>query len=452
MSTTRSGGFSNKQKTQFDDFFCKENYRRTYFDHIQVKALPGTDGVNRKVFENQLPEIAAETTRMIRNGTYRFRPYIGRLISRGLDRYPRLVESPTIRDKVTLRILYEYLADIYHDQLERRTLHLQIRGVSEAFATGSFDRFVRRDVENYYPTINQDKLLDTVKRRITQPEVLNLIRSSIQNPCDILKRDGYKFRKTGIPQGLSISGILANAYLDPVDEIMETYDSVQYFRYVDDILILGNTGTLPPAVAAFKRAIEERKVSLGTKKDKVGTRGDELQYLGYQFESGRITVRQTSVDRLCDSIANLITGFHKRARMTRKRSGDPEARLNFRLNLRITGGIFDKIRYGWMFFFSRITDEQLLHRLDAIVKRLCNRHGIDVRAVKSFVRTYYTIRRNLKPPGYIPDFDTYTFAQMREVLRWYGKDTISQEDVPRIFRHIVYRETSILERDMAGMS
>ena len=44
-----------------------------------------------------------------------------------------------------------------------------------------------------------------------------------------------------MPQGLSISNILANIYLNDFDKENNSKDDYKYFRYVDDIFILCNS-------------------------------------------------------------------------------------------------------------------------------------------------------------------------------------------------------------------
>ncbi|WP_227667153.1 reverse transcriptase domain-containing protein [Klebsiella variicola] len=61
----------------------------------------------------------------------------------------------------------------------------------------------------------------------------------------------------GVPQGLSISNILASIYLQGVDNEMLKFD-VTYYRYVDDVLMYGNYDDVNSAYHSLRRRLKYR--------------------------------------------------------------------------------------------------------------------------------------------------------------------------------------------------
>lgn len=104
-------------------------------------------------------------------------------------------------------------------------------------------------------------------------------------------------------------------------------------------------------------------------KSKIDSLANGFDYLGYQFTNEHISARGGSIEKLKASLAGIFTSYKHFKNKSLKI-------LEWRLNLRITGCVFEKKCKGWQFFFAEINDEKLLHRLDHYVFRLCKRFGV----------------------------------------------------------------------------
>jgi len=180
-------------------------------------------------------------------------------------------------------------------------------------------------------------------------------------------------------------------------------------------------------------------------KSKVGLIGKEpFSFLGYQFDGSIVTVRDVSVERLRESLSSIFTAY----KYSRKRD---KKFLLWRLNLRITGCVFENKRKGWLFFFSEITDLDLLHRLDHSVRILCKRFDLDIKP-KSFVRAFFQMKHHIYETRYIPNFDKYSADEMKQVLAEYfgyeRLDKVADGEVEVIFRKKVARQVRDLETDL----
>jgi len=130
--------------------------------------------------------------------------------------------------------------------------------------------------------------------------------------------------------------------------------------------------------------------------------------------------------------------------------------IQWKLNLKITGFILEEHKYGWLFFYSQITDMKLLFHLDDVVKKLVKRYGLEDKIrVKRFVRTYAEMRLALHETKYIPNLDNITLEEKKKLLTEIYDMDLTEKDEQKIeiyFRRIMKREIRDIERDIQNIS
>lgn len=277
-----------------------------------------------------------------------------------------------------------------------------------------------------------------------------MIESAIKSPTVSKPKRTDEYSKCGVPQGLSISNILAAIYLLNIDSHFYSLTNIKYFRYVDDVMILCNShdasGITNDLIYKFKKlGLSVYDPNKNPEKSSVGfIKENEFGYLGYYFSNGNTSARKASVERLRESIIAIFTGYkHSKLKSIEF--------LEWRVNLRVTGCIFQNKSKGWMYFFSEITDETLLHELDDFLKNMCVRFGISGVSIKSFVRTYYQIKFNRKETTYIPNFDKFDIEQKKYVLNHYLKKNVEEmrdEEIDYHFKKRIARQVKDIETDV----
>ena len=119
-------------------------------------------------------------------------------------------------------------------------------------------------------------------------------------------------------------------------------------------------------------------------------------------------------------------------------------------------GSLQKKKYGWLFFYSQITDLTLLFHLDDVVRKLIERYGLNGKIkIKRFVRTYAEMHKALHVTRYIPNLDDLTVDKKRTLLsEIYNIDlTGKSDDILEIFfRKIMKREIRDIEKDIQNIS
>lgn len=139
---------------------------------------------------------------------------------------------------------------------------------------------VRGDIKDFFPSVNKHLLYS----KITHSSKISLNAHQTKSIADLLLDPNFK----GLPQGLSISSILSEIYLEDFDsEVKLNFPDCTYIRYVDDFLLI-----CPKLIAHqynFKVEITNilKKYQLTLSKEKFKkltfTNGTHFLFLGYKF-------------------------------------------------------------------------------------------------------------------------------------------------------------------------
>lgn len=131
----------------------------------------------------------------------------------------------------------------------------------------------------------------------------------------------------GIPQGLPISGLLANISMLEIDKSMRDFASehgASYRRYSDDILLICPPGSSDQILAHLKAKLSD--IGLSIQEDKTvraefRVSGDEsvtgstpLQYLGFTFDGQHVRVRPQTLVRFMKRMGRAVNRARNAAR------------------------------------------------------------------------------------------------------------------------------------------
>lgn len=436
-------------RRHFDREFTLDNLKDIFKERIAHTATTGKDGVSPSAFEGQLDSQLSQALTKIQDRKYRFTTYRQKLVLKGAGKAPREISIATVRDRIILRAINNVLIECFSDKRQAAPHHY-IHEISDLIRPlGNNYSFVQIDVKDFYPSIIHELLLKRVRSRVRIHELLSLIETAISTPTGI---SAEMASPSGVPQGLSISNILSAIYMIRFDELMQSRHS--YFRYVDDIIVVCKTNNAETTFQFIARELERIGLQCHPptegSKSKIVPLNTGVDYLGYFIKPNVVSVRRSSYRRMMETIMAVLTA----AKHTTNNK-----KILRRLNIKITGCIFDEKRRGWMFFFSMTTDIQQLRRLDRFVERAWRRGGLErFGKPKTFVKTYYEIRYHLDKTKYIPRFDEYTSAQkasliadmkgreLAEVMTW------AQDRIDREFAKIVRAEVAQLENDITPFS
>ena len=445
-------------------FFCPE-YMNSFFDeHLLKKNGGGRDRITPKEFYKKNKDSLPVTIDKCLNGNYNYTPYTEKLILKGRNKYPRVISIPTVRDRWVLGVLARYLQYVFPECVCHDLPNTFIYKIQQ-FIEKSRNQplyYLQTDIESFYDRIDHDLLLRKIRIKEDNEAVLVLIERAIKNPTiPLISPKTRTKNKLGVPQGLAISNILAHIYMHDMD--MELNNGpFEYFRYVDDILCIGNKrASLNKSY--MKNILKEHELGLSLSLDKThkgNLRTDRINYLGYTISGDTISIRQKNIDKYLNRLA-------AKCRTFRDGLENPEKRPRYmventplfigtfchELDLMIGGAKYKSKLYGWLPYFKQMTNLSLLYRLDKILDKMLQR--IDCfkeerpTTIKRFVTAYYRLKYNngdgalfdydnitsleekiayLKKHGQIIDIENYSDNQIEVIFdKYIGKSLISLE-------------------------
>lgn len=430
----------------FKQHFEKQSLLLLFEEKISRSKAVGKDGTRVWKFEKILDQEISVALRKVHAGRYKFTNYKERLLSKGPNKPPRTLSIPTVRDRLVLRALCDVLSKCFPNA-SSQSPQILIKHVREQLAILDNDYcFLRLDIKDFYPSIDQEILLKRLRARVRKQEILQLISQAIQTPTD----NSNEVETQGVPQGLSISNILSSIYLTHLDR---RYTNTIYFRYVDDILVLCKWGDQMRIYKSICRELSKINLSAhsieGNKgKSSIASFEQGVEYLGYHLTKDKISVRESSYQRMYENLSRVFTQF--------KYTLDRD-RFLWRINLKITGCTYEGKQFGWMRFFSQSDDIGQLAALDHFIKKNSKAYGLSTThtQIRTFVKAYHEIRFNSDNTQYIPNFDDMADSEKIDIICTLTKvarvtlEALDSIELDTKFQEVIYKETASLEKDLA---
>ena len=217
----------------------------------------GVDGVSLGEFRHNLDLNLAVLGEELRTGRYFPLPLLRLLVAKR-DGSPRTLAVPTVRDRVAQAAVLNIIESLFEAQFEDvsfayrrgrsvKAAALRIRELRDQ----GYRYLVNADLDAFFDNVDHDLLLAKVGQVITAAGILNLIRLWVKS--EVYDGERVFVLEKGIPEGAVVSPILANLFLDELDESL-TDQGYRLVRYSDDFIVLAKTR--PQAEAALE-ATEE---------------------------------------------------------------------------------------------------------------------------------------------------------------------------------------------------
>ncbi|MBN2012421.1 group II intron reverse transcriptase domain-containing protein [candidate division KSB1 bacterium] len=397
-----------------------------YDEKVRFSLGVGVDRINHEIFTKDKEFHLSIINRKCQDNSYCFSPYRELLKLKGRDKNPRVISIATIRDKIVLSVLKEILHEIFPEYVNRTLPNSYISEIKDFYKTeanGNLE-IMQIDIKGFYDNINQKILINTLQERIQVEFILNLIIKAIQNPTP--HKQYYKSElknlknMKGVPQGLSISNILANIYLGSFDSKVSR--KVKFYRrYVDDIMIIDKNLSENNCFIGLKNELQILGLDVNNEKSCTALANNSFKYLGYELRLPIVTVKKTTYERFLNLIAAKITYYIKnRENIINNNGGTSEffkRAVIFDLNLKISGAIYNNKSYGWVFYFLEVNDLHILYKMDAnitsLLKKLVDFKKNVPSELKKLSKAYYEAKYN-RSGKYIINFDSYDSTEKKK--------------------------------------
>lgn len=283
----------------------------------KVKSNKGAGGIDEMRVDELLPylrENQKQLTQSIRDGKYRPNPVRRVEIPKEEKGKARKLGIPTVVDRVIQQAISQILTPIFEPQFSeysygfrpKRSAHNAIsqcqRNVNEGHTY-----VVDMDLEKFFDTVSQSKLIEVLSRTIKDGRVISLIHKYLR--AGAVVRHRFEETEIGVPQGGPLSPLLSNIMLNELDKELATRGH-KFVRYADDCMIFCKSRKSAERTLNNIIPFIEGKLFLKVNRGKTTVaRFKEVKFLGFAFyryrRECRVRMHPKSISKMKTKIREL---------------------------------------------------------------------------------------------------------------------------------------------------
>ncbi len=282
----------------WDKICTKENFRLAYNnaikgkkDYFEVKLI------QRKGVNKYLTKLLEE----VESGEYKVSQYkVFHKITGGKDR--EIWRLP-MKDRIVQHAIMIYLEPIFRESfivdtfssIKGRGIHNALKRVKHAIRTSNYNYALQLDIHKCYPSLDHNILKYKLAQKIKDEKLLDLLFKIVDN-CD-----------KGVPIGNYTSQYFNNYYFTAFDHWIKEVKQVKYyFRYCDDIVILGETKEeLRKLYYEIKIEIEKLNVHLKPNYQIYDINARSVNLLGYKTRKDYTLIRKGTKKAFIDKVTKM---------------------------------------------------------------------------------------------------------------------------------------------------
>ncbi len=268
----------------------------------------------------------------------------------------RLLGIPTVLDRWIQQMLLQELQSIFdptfsahsHGFRPGKSAHDAVRAAQNYIQAGK-DWVVDMDITKFFDRVNHDILMNRIGRTIRDKRVLGLIGRYLR--AGVMVEGLVQASEEGTPQGGPLSPLLANIYLDALDQELARR-GLAFSRYADDCNIYVSSQRAAERVLASISHWIAKHLRLEVNATKSGTgRPWERKFLGFRINpQGKIEAAPASVERLKMKVRELWRSCQSKT--------SEELRDNWRAYIR-----------GWWGYYQLTEERRNIFGLEGWIRR-----------------------------------------------------------------------------------
>ena len=336
-----------------EQILAGENLNLAYKQVKRNKGAGGTDGMQVDELLPFLREHQNELVQSLRDGKYRPQP-VRRVEIPKDNGKTRKLGIPTVVDRLIQQAICQVLTPIFEKQFSdnsfgfrpKRSAHDALKRCQTNITDG-YRYVVDMDLEKYFDTVNQSKLIQILSETIKDGRVISLIHKFLN--AGVMVKGAFERSPEGVPQGGPLSPLLGNIMLNECDKELEKRGH-RFVRYADDLMIFCKSKKAAQRTLEHTLPFIEGKLFLKVNREKTKVAHvNYVKYLGHSFYihrgEGRLRIHPKSIRKLKDKVRE-VTG---------RSNGMGIQERKDRLN---------QVVRGWTNYFKQADAKNILKALD----------------------------------------------------------------------------------------
>lgn len=220
------------------------------------------------------------------------------------------------------------------------------------------------DISKYFDSVNKETLFETLDMLDTGSAIDHIVRQYYSEDLIIDEDMKLVTHYKSLAQGCAVSSFLANYALRDIDFYITTNFDVLYYRYSDDILIIGDDAK--EALGVLEDMLKIKGLSLHPKKVEAIYPDTWFTFLGFKINGYKVTFSDKSMTRFKSEIKQRT----KTTKETKLKSFDTVRRTIKDVNRYMYTGFMESDRnFGWAeYMFATVNQIEDIQYLDNFVK------------------------------------------------------------------------------------
>ena len=217
---------------------------------IRIHRIPKDNGKEREIYIRDNP--------------------MDRLVERAI-----YLQTAPVLEKTLSNAAYAYRPGVNMGQMIKEIQRYREEG---------FNSCIKADLSKFFNTIDQTILREELQKTLhPDPGATRLLNKFISSRYYDSRTGSVCTLDIGVAQGGTMAPLLANFYCNPLDKVIESVSGIKYFRYADDILIIGkDVQEVGKAYSILLEELEKRKLKINEEKLDRGTLTG-MDILGIRF-------------------------------------------------------------------------------------------------------------------------------------------------------------------------
>ena len=351
----RDSGQKATYENLMEEVVRKDNVTRAWLAIKRNRGAAGIDGMTTGQLGEHLRKHWVAICAKLVDGTYVPSP-VKRVEIPKPNGGTRMLGIPTVVDRMIQQMLLQVLQPIFDPTFSEhsygfrpgRSAHDAVRAAQRYVQAGK-EWVVDMDMTKLFDRVNHDILMHRIAKRIRDKRVLKLIGAYLRAGVMV---EGLLVRTAeGTPQGGPLSPLLANIYLDALDEEL-TKRGLAFCLYADDCNIyVGSHRSAERLLESVSQWVKRHlRLEVNAAKSGAG-RPSERKFLGFRINpQGQIEAAPQSVERLKDRVRKLWQSCQSLS--------SEQLRDNWRAYIR-----------GWWNYFQLAEVRRSIHVLEGWIRR-----------------------------------------------------------------------------------